>query len=183
MSKSTSSDFDLIVVGGGVVGAFHAWFACKRGLRTLLIERNLTPRERVRARISAYARSQRHDHAASGSFYACGTNGVAIYKEVSRETGFPLNTLGTLYLSLTPGERAVLEEMRRIGPGHGYHGELLEPAEAVKLNPAVDPHAINGALFFADDMRIESRNFFEFLLPWMEDASRTRAPHGRRGRW
>ena len=97
-----------------------------------------------------------------------GMNGVAIYKDVSSETGFPLNTRGTLYLSLTSGERAVLEEMRRIGPEHGYHSELLEPGEAVKLNPAVDPHAINGALFFADDLRIESRHFFEFLLPWME---------------
>jgi len=34
-----ASRWDVVVVGAGVLGTFHACFACQRGLRTLLIER------------------------------------------------------------------------------------------------------------------------------------------------
>lgn len=40
-----SRDWDVIVIGGGVLGAFHAYFALQRGLRTLLIERNPLPQD------------------------------------------------------------------------------------------------------------------------------------------
>src|SRR5438270_13703396 len=37
------SRWDVVVVGAGVLGTFHAYFACQRGLRTLLIERGTLP--------------------------------------------------------------------------------------------------------------------------------------------
>ena len=36
--------FDLIVVGGGVLGAFHAYHALIRGLKVALIEKDKTPK-------------------------------------------------------------------------------------------------------------------------------------------
>ena len=38
-------DWDLIVVGAGVLGSFHAYFAARRGWRTLLLERGDWPGE------------------------------------------------------------------------------------------------------------------------------------------
>ena len=35
--------FDLIVVGGGVLGAFHAYHALKNGLKVALIEKDKAP--------------------------------------------------------------------------------------------------------------------------------------------
>lgn len=35
--------YDLIVVGGGVLGTFHAYHALKKNLKVLLIERNSVP--------------------------------------------------------------------------------------------------------------------------------------------
>src|SRR5690242_2481761 len=40
-----AEDFDVAVIGAGVLGTFHAYFACKKGLRTVLIERGGLPGE------------------------------------------------------------------------------------------------------------------------------------------
>ncbi len=37
--------YDLIVVGAGALGAFHAYFARRRGLKVLLLEKDAQPRE------------------------------------------------------------------------------------------------------------------------------------------
>ncbi len=34
---------DVIVIGAGVLGTFHAYYAAQMGYKTLLIERNLFP--------------------------------------------------------------------------------------------------------------------------------------------
>ena len=36
---------DVIVIGAGVLGTFHAYFAAQMGLKTLLIERNMFPND------------------------------------------------------------------------------------------------------------------------------------------
>ncbi len=35
-----SRHYDVIIIGGGIVGLAHAWMAVQRGLRLLLIERS-----------------------------------------------------------------------------------------------------------------------------------------------
>ena len=37
------SSADVIVVGAGVLGTFHPYFAARKGFRTLLFERNAFP--------------------------------------------------------------------------------------------------------------------------------------------
>ena len=36
---------DVIVIGAGVLGTFHAYFAAQKGYQTLLIERNMLPND------------------------------------------------------------------------------------------------------------------------------------------
>ncbi len=38
-------NYDVIVIGAGVLGAFHAYFAMRRGLKTLLIDKHLFPQQ------------------------------------------------------------------------------------------------------------------------------------------
>jgi FAD dependent oxidoreductase TIGR03364 len=154
--------YDLIVIGAGVLGIFHAYFAAKRGWRVLLIERGDWPSEAsVRNFGTLMAGSL------AGDWRRRGHESIAVYRELAPRAGFEFHPCGSLYHVTTPGEAAVLEEFARLAPKHGYCCELLEPARALGLNPLLNPDHVRLALFFPDDARVEPRGLFRRLIPWL----------------
>src|SRR5215218_1430352 len=126
--------FDVVVIGAGVLGTFHAYFACRRGLRTLLIERGDTPNDASVRNFGTIVPSAM----AAGEWHRRSLETVGIYRTLAGELPPFLQRGGTQYLALTRGELAVLEEFARIGPGRGYGCRLINPAESSALNPAVN---------------------------------------------
>jgi FAD dependent oxidoreductase TIGR03364 len=159
----TDGTFDVVVIGAGVLGAFHAYFACRRGLRTLLIERGDAPNEASVRNFGTIVPSAM----TPDEWHRRGLETAAIYRGLAAELPPFLQTGGTQYLALTPGELAVLSEFTRVGPERGYACRLLDPRESVALNPSIDGGNCLGSLHFPDDLRVHPRRLFEGLIPWM----------------
>lgn len=159
----TDGTYDVVVIGAGVLGSFHAYFACRRGLRTLLIERGETPNDASVRNFGTIVPSAMTE----GDWHRRGLETVAIYRALAGELPPFLKPGGTQYLALTPGERGVLEEFSRIGPAKGYACRLLGTRESVSLNPSIRPDTCLGSLHFPDDLRVEPRKLFAGLIPWM----------------
>jgi FAD dependent oxidoreductase TIGR03364 len=157
------SDWDVVVIGAGVLGAFHAYFASRRGLRTLLLERHDGPREASVRNFGMLVPSA----LPPGEWLRRGVESAGIYRELAERLPFPLSRGGMLYLATTPAEAEVLREFGQLGPDHGYNCRLLDAAEAVALNPAVNPDHCLAGLHFPDDLRLEPGSFFRALLPWL----------------
>jgi FAD dependent oxidoreductase TIGR03364 len=154
--------WDLIVIGAGIVGTSHAYFAAKRGWRVLLVERGDWPGE-------ASVRNFGTLMAGSlvGEWRRRGLESIAVYRELAPQAGFDFYPCGSLYHVTTPIEAAVLQEFAQIAPRDGCRCELLEPARASALNPLLQPEHVRLALFFPYDARIEPRSLFRRLIPWM----------------
>src|SRR5687768_3963808 len=112
----TDGTFDVVVIGAGVLGCFHAYFACQRGLRTLLIERGDTPNEASVRNFGTIVPSAM----TPDEWHRRGLETVQIYRHVSGQLPPFLQTGGTQYLALTPGELEVLEEFSRLGPDRTF---------------------------------------------------------------
>jgi FAD dependent oxidoreductase TIGR03364 len=155
-------DWDLIVVGAGILGTSHAYYAAKRGWRVLLLERGDWPGE-------ASVRNFGTLMAGSlvGDWRRRGTESIAFYRELAPQAGFAFFPSGSLYLVTTPAEAAVLEEFARLAPGEGCRCELLETARVLALNPLLQRRHVRLALFFPDDARVEPRGLFRRLIPWL----------------
>jgi FAD dependent oxidoreductase TIGR03364 len=153
---------DLIVVGAGVLGIFHAYFAARRGWRVLLLERGDWPGE-------ASVRNFGTLMAGSlvGEWRRRGMESIAFYRELAPQAGFHFSPSGSLYQVTTPVEAAVLEEFARRAPGDGCRCELLEPSRAAGLNPLLHREHVRLALHFPDDARVEPRSLFQRLIPWL----------------
>jgi FAD dependent oxidoreductase TIGR03364 len=154
--------WDLIVIGAGILGTSHACFAARRGWRVLLLERGDWPGEAsVRNFGTLMAGSL------TGEWRRRGMESIAFYRELALQAGFHFQSSGSLYQVTTPVEAAVLEEFARIGPAEGCRCELLEPARAIKLNPLLNREQVRLALFFPDDARLDPRDLFRRLIPWL----------------
>src|SRR5687767_1006355 len=162
----TDGTFDVVVIGAGVLGSFHAYFACRRGLRTLLIERGDAPNEASVRNFGTIVPSAM----TPDEWHRRGLETVAIYRELGGELPPFLKPGGTQYLALTPGELAVLTEFARIGPRRGYDCRLLDTRQSVALNPSVDPHQCLGSLHFPYDVRVDPHKLFAGLIPWMRQS-------------
>jgi glycine/D-amino acid oxidase-like deaminating enzyme len=135
--------WDLIVIGAGILGTSHAYFAARRGWRVLLVERGNWPGE-------ASVRNFGTLMAGSlvGEWRRRGLESIAVYRELAPQAGFDFYPCGSLYHVTTSVEAAVLQEFARIAPRDGCRCELLEPARASALNPLLRPGHVRLALFF-----------------------------------
>jgi FAD dependent oxidoreductase TIGR03364 len=154
--------WDLIVIGAGILGTSHAYYAAKRGWRVVLIERGNWPGE-------ASVRNFGTLMAGSlvGEWRRRGLESIAFYRELAAEAGFAFFPSGSLYQVTTPVEAAVLEEFAERAPREGCRCELLEPAQALPLNPLLNRRHVQRALYFPDDARVEPRGLFRRLIPWL----------------
>jgi FAD dependent oxidoreductase TIGR03364 len=154
--------WDLIVVGAGILGTSHAYFAARRGWRVLLLERGDWPGEAsVRNFGTLMAGSLR------GEWRRRGLESIAVYRELAPEAGFDFFPCGSLYHVTTPTEVAVLQEFAQIAGRDGYRCELLEPGRAAALNPLLRPDQVRLGLFFPEDARIEPRGLLRRWVPWL----------------
>ena len=156
------SSLDLIVIGAGILGTFHAYFAAKRGWQVLLLERGDWPGEAsVRNFGTLMAGSL------AGEWRRRGMESIALYRDLSPQAGFDFYPSGSLYHVTTPAEATILEEFAQLAPGEGCRCELLEPSQALALNPLLQRQHVRQALFFPDDARLEPRGLFRRLIPWL----------------
>ena len=154
--------WDLIVIGAGILGTSHAYFAAKRGWRVLLLERGDWPGEAsVRNFGTLMAGSL------TSEWRRRGMESIALYRELAPLAGFDFYQSGSLYHVTTPVEAVVVEEFARLAPRDGCRCELLEPERAVALNPLLQREHVRLALFFPDDARIEPRGLFRRFIPWL----------------
>ncbi len=157
------SEWDVVVIGAGVLGAFHAYFAGRKGLRTLLLERHDGPQSASVRNFGMLAAGAQPP----GEWHRRGLESAAIYRELAEQFSFPLTRHGSQYLATTPREADVLSEFARLGPDLGYNCRLLDAAESIRLNPVVNPEHCLASLHFPDDLRLEPRPFFRAFLPWL----------------
>lgn len=154
--------WDLIVVGAGILGTSHAYFAARRGWRVLLLERGDWPGEAsVRNFGTLMAGSL------TGEWRRRGMESIAFYRELASQAGFQFYPSGSLYQVTTPVEAAILEEFVQLAPRDGCRCELLDLSRAAALNPQLQRDHVRLALFFPDDARIEPRSLFRQLIPWL----------------
>lgn len=135
---SPGGRYDLVVVGGGVIGLGAAYAGVRRGLRTLVVERGaeatgasirnfghlcLTPQTGV---------ARRHGFAAR-----------ELWLRLARDAGVWLRESGTLVVARAADELAVLEELAATRDASEV--VLLDRAETARRIPLASGVAVGGA--------------------------------------
>ncbi|OWY22458.1 TIGR03364 family FAD-dependent oxidoreductase [Sphingobacteriales bacterium UPWRP_1] len=144
--------FDLIVVGGGVLGTFHAFHALNKGLKVALFEKNNTP-------IDATVRNfgQIVPSGMNAKWQAYGRKSLEIYQSIQAKTDIGISQNGSIYLASDEDELQLIAELHHINQQNHYPSQLLSAAQCVKKYPSLNTDYCKGGLFFEQELSANPR--------------------------
>jgi FAD dependent oxidoreductase TIGR03364 len=152
---------DVIVVGAGVLGTFHAYFAARKGYRTLLLERNAFPGDASTRNFGMAIRTI----VETGGEWAEYTEATArIYRALQQELDLGIAVSGSLYLASTEIENRVLQEFAAQF-AEEYLCRYLDGDEVCRSYPFARASYCQGGLAFAEDLTLEPRRLLRDLIP------------------
>ena len=146
-SPASSSRYDAIVVGAGIVGAACARSLATDGRRVLVLEAR-------RAASGATSAGMGHlvvldDSPAQLALSAFST---AQWRELARELPPEVehDPCGTIWIATDDAELALVEQKHRLYAAHGIAAEVLGPRDLATLEPSLRP-GLAGALLVPGD--------------------------------
>lgn len=165
--KDNLTNFDVIIVGGGIIGLSIARALSLNGVRNVcLIERGECGTEASYAAAGMLAPQAEADTA--DQFFQLLCRSRDRYHDwalsLREETGIDieLDLTGTLYVSFSEDEQRELDQRLEWQSGAGLPAERLSTAEARTLEPQISS-SIFGALLFPRDIQVENRRLLAAL--------------------
>lgn len=142
--------YDLIVVGAGALGTFHAYHAARAGKKVLLLEKDNRP-------VSATVRNfgQVVPSGLAGSWFNYGRRSLEIYNEIQAETDLTVRRDGSIYVASDDDEWQLANELFDRRQADGYPCELLSKAQTLARYPLLQPSYVRGALWFPEEISVE----------------------------
>ena len=163
MTLTSTRQADVLVVGAGVLGTFHAYFAALKGYKVLLVERNAFPSDASTRNFGMIAQSI---VPVGGAWAGYARDSAEIYRALQRVHDIGARAPGSLYVASTELERRVLDEFARMY-GANYNCAYLDADEARYRYPFIQASYCVGALLFPDDLTLEPRRMLRQLIPYL----------------
>jgi FAD dependent oxidoreductase TIGR03364 len=155
---------DLLIIGAGTLGTFHAKAALERGLSVRLCERNSAPRD-----ASVRNFGQVVPSGMTPKWQAYGRRSLAIYKALQQETDISLRHNGSVYLASDAAEWQLLQELWEINHANGYPSELLNQDKCLRKYPGLRADYCVGGLFFPGEVTVEAREMIHRVLAYLTE--------------
>ncbi|WP_338868446.1 TIGR03364 family FAD-dependent oxidoreductase [Spirosoma sp. SC4-14] len=155
--------YDLIVVGAGALGAFHAYHAAKAGQRVLLLEKDQYP-------IGATVRNfgQVVPSGLAGRWFEYGRRSLEIYRDIQSQTDLTVRANGTVYIASDSDEWVLANELYDRYQAIGYPCELLSKLQCLTKYPLLQPDYVVGGLFFPDELSVEPEQMIHRLIAFAQ---------------
>jgi FAD dependent oxidoreductase TIGR03364 len=169
---------NVIIVGGGVLGTMHAWWAIQRGDEVIQIERDTEARSASVRNFGLVWVSGRRD----GAELELALRARELWEQIgSRVAGVGFRPHGSLTVALDEAEAAAMKAYAASDAAAARHTEWLDSTEVRAANRAIAGFAA-GALWCHSDAIVESRVALAAMRAEMAVNGRYRFIAGRRAR-
>ena len=157
------TQFDVAIVGAGIIGLAVAYTAAKKGKKVILFERSPRP-------MGATVRN-------FGMIWPIGQplenldmamRSREIWKELSAEPGFWSANTGALILAYENDELAVLEEFYETRKNEGYGLQLMNAEATLNKSSVVNSNGLKGALFSKTELNVDPREATYQILQYLK---------------
>ncbi|MFH6937564.1 TIGR03364 family FAD-dependent oxidoreductase [Flavobacterium sp. FlaQc-30] len=157
-----NTKYDLIVIGGGVLGTFHAYHALQKGLKVAIIEKDKLP-------VSATVRNfgQVVPSGMDTKWQNYGRESLRIYNDIQSQFDISIRKNGSVYLASNDEEVQLIEELSIINKNNGYESLLLTKEQCLEKYPGLRKDYVKTGLFFPEEVTVEPRIMINRLLEFL----------------
>lgn len=156
--------FDVAVIGAGIVGLATAYVAARKGLKTIVFERN--PRA-VGASVRNFGLIWPIGQPA-GNLFDRAMRSRETWLDIAAESGIQIKQNGSLQLAYHDDEVAVLHDFLKNANSAGHQVRLLKPQEVSAHSPAVKTEGLKAALWSATECTVSPRQAMPQLATYLE---------------
>lgn len=154
--------YDLIVIGGGVLGTFHAYHALQKGMSVAILEKNNKP-EGATVRNFGQVVPSGMDQ----KWQNFGKESLKIYKDIQQQFDISIRQNGTVYLASNEEEMQLIEELHQINITNEYESKLLTKEQCLKKYAGLRFDYCKGGLFFPQEVTVEPGTMIHKLHQYM----------------
>ncbi len=156
--------FDLIVVGGGIMGTFHAYHAAKRNKSVLLLEKDNFP---MGATVRNFG--QVVPSGLAGRWFNYGQRSLELYQELQSKVDLTVRNNGSVYIASDADEWQLANELYDYYQKVGYACELLSREACLEKYPYLQKEYPVGAIYFPQELTVDSPLLMQRLLGYCSE--------------
>jgi FAD dependent oxidoreductase TIGR03364 len=142
--------YDLIVVGSGIMGTFHAYHALLRKKKVLLIEKDYRPQQATVRNFGQVVPS-----GMKGRWFEYGRRGLEFYKTIQSEFDVSIRNNGSVYIASDAEEQNLLHEVKNLFDNKNYASQFLSASQVLEKYPVIRKEYAREALFFPEEVSAE----------------------------
>ena len=156
--------FDLIVVGSGIMGTFHAYHAARQNKSVLLLEKDNFP---VGATVRNFG--QAVPSGLAGRWFGYGRRSLELYQELQSKTDLTVRKNGSVYIASDADEWQLANELYDYYQKIDYPCELLSRQSCLEKYPYLQKDYPVGAVFFLGELTVDSPKLMQQFLAYCSE--------------
>lgn len=146
--------YDLIVIGAGNVGTFHAYHALQAGKKVLMLEKDAMPVEATVRNFGQVVPSGQ----ALDTWFEYGRTALSIYESIQQSVDITARQNGSYYIASDDDEVQLLEEAFTLFKERDYAATLLTSERCKERLPSLQQTYGKAGLFFPQEFSVEPRS-------------------------
>lgn len=157
--------YDIIIVGGGVIGTFHAYHALMQGLSVLQLEKDNFP---VGSTVRNFG--QVVPSGMEGKWFEYGLDSTEIYRQIQSQSDISVRQNGSLYIASDEDELSLINELKQHYDGVGYACDYLDAGELTAKHPTLKKGYAKGAIYFPEEISVEPDKMILSVQRYLTDS-------------
>tara|TARA_R110000868_G_scaffold34421_1_gene124325 strand:- start:24917 stop:26068 length:1152 start_codon:yes stop_codon:yes gene_type:complete len=142
--------YDVIIVGGGILGTFHAYHAHKKGLKVAILEKDKQPQGATVRNFGQVVPSGMNT-----KWQTFGRESLKIYKDIQSNFDISVRQEGSVYLASNDEEVQLIQELADLNKANDYNSILLTKEECLKRYDGLKSDYVKAGLFFPEEIIVE----------------------------
>lgn len=155
-----NAQFDIAIVGAGILGSFAAYHAMLQGKRVALIEAGKSPRG---ATVRNFGQAVPSGQALDG-WRQLGIRSTSLYREIARAANIPIQEAGSLYVASDSAETQLLEEMFELNQAMDYQSTLLTAEQSREKVALLNRTYVQQGLYYPNEITLDSPVFMDKFI-------------------